>query len=58
MPQLPMLPRWLVPLPMLYIDLTVAFALSLIRSLIDDMPRALEDAAMVDACGGLGAVTR
>lgn len=46
--------RW--PLILLYTGFTMPFAVWLMKSFIDDVPRALEDAAIVDGCSDLGAI--
>jgi len=44
------------PLILLYTGFTMPFAVWLMKSFIDDVPRALEDAAIVDGCSDLGAI--
>jgi len=44
------------PLILLYTGFTMPFAVWLMKSFIDDVPRALEEAAIVDGCSDLGAI--
>jgi multiple sugar transport system permease protein len=44
------------PLVILYTGFTMPFAVWLMKSFIDDVPRTLEDAAIVDGCTDFGAI--
>ena len=47
-----------VILPMLYIILNMPFAVWMLKSFIDEIPREIDESAMLDGCGNLAVIRR
>jgi len=45
-------------LPVLYIILNMPFAVWMLKSFIDEIPREIDESAMLDGCGNLGVIWR